>query len=82
MTTNQSRPLPDYAGIRSFHRARSTRTDVGVYDGIEAGMDTEAGRWQTVCEVHHHVISHLTIHLARAHAAHPEDWCEECMKAQ
>jgi hypothetical protein len=40
--------------------ARQTGTTVGFYDGEEAGMDTSGGRWQTVCEEHGNVCSHLT----------------------
>jgi hypothetical protein len=37
---------PEHAGLRSYTRARSTGTHVGVYDGTEAGMDAAgtAGR--------------------------------------
>lgn len=69
---------PDYAGLRDWRKARSSRTHIGVYDGIEAGMDTFAGRWQTMCEEHGNIISHETLALARSHASVPEDWCEGC----
>lgn len=75
------RAMPDYAGLRSYTRARSTGTHVGVYDGEPAGMDTAGGRWQTVCEEHGSVISHETLRLARQWASCPEDWCETCMAA-
>jgi len=69
---------PDYAGLRSYRRARSTGRFVGVYDGIESGMDTDGGRWQTVCEDHGSVISHETLKLAMWHSSAPEGWCEPC----
>ena len=72
------RPQPDYAGLRHWARAQSTGTYVGIYDGIEAGMDTAAGRWQTVCDDHGRIISHRTLELARRHAPCPEEWCEVC----
>jgi hypothetical protein len=72
---------PDHAGLRSYAQARSTGTHVGIYDGIEADLDTDGGRWQTICEEHGGIISHLTIRLAREWAPHPEDWCEYCMGA-
>jgi hypothetical protein len=46
--------------------------------GEEAGMDTEGGRWQTVCEPHGYIISHRTMALARSHASCPEKWCGPC----
>lgn len=69
---------PNYSGLRSWHKARSTGATVAVYDGTTAEMDTDAGRWQTVCETHGSVISHRTIALAKYHAAAPEEWCEGC----
>ena len=70
--------MPDYAGLRQYRKARSTGTHVGVYDGVEAGMDTDGGRWQTVCEEHGAICSHETLTLARNHASAPEGWCEAC----
>jgi hypothetical protein len=72
---------PDYAGLRQWRKCRSTGTMVGVYDGLAADMDTEAGRWQTVCEAHCTICSHDTLALALDHAAAPEGWCEECAAA-
>lgn len=71
--------MPDSAGLRSWHKSRATGTYVGVYDGIPAGMDTDGGRWQTVCEPHGGIISHQTLELARGHAPRPDQWCEYCM---
>ena len=71
--------MPEYAGLRQYRKARSTGTHVGVYDGGPAGMDTEGGRWQTVCEEHGYLASHGTLSLAREHASEPENWCEVCM---
>lgn len=66
------------AGLRQQRRARQTGSLVGVYDGEAARMDTDAGRWQTVCEDHSTIVSHATLALARWHAAAPADWCEAC----
>jgi len=68
----------DYAGLVQMTRARSTGHYVGIYDGTAAGMDTEAGRWQTVCEAHDSICSHRTLALAREHSHAPEGWCEPC----
>jgi hypothetical protein len=72
----QQQPWASYAGLRSYTRARSVGSFVGVYDGIEAGLDVTAGRWQTICERHGCIISHETLALARANAPHPEEWCD------
>jgi hypothetical protein len=69
-------------GLREQRRAPQTGHLVGLYDGIAADMDTTAGRWQTVCEEHGHIISHETYALARLHLADPLGWCETCMAEQ
>lgn len=69
---------PAYAGLREWRRNRVTGFQVGLYDGEEAGMDTDAGRWQTVCEEHGHVCSHETLSLSRSFMAVPWEWCEKC----
>ena len=69
---------PNYAGLRQYRKTRETGLYVGVYDGEPAGMDTDGGRWQTVCESHGHVCSHQTFQLALYFAAHPKQWCEIC----
>lgn len=77
-----SKTMPNYAGLRSWTVARSTGTQVGVYDGEPAGMDTAGGRWQTVCEPHGNIISHQTLALALAFRACPEQWCDRCSGAE
>lgn len=69
---------PDYAGLRQYNRSRVTGHYVGVYDGEAAGMDTEGGRWQTVCEPHGAILCHETLALAKAFAPDGDEWCEEC----
>lgn len=68
-----------FAGYRSAHFTRSTGTMVVVLDGIEADLDTDGGRWQTVCDDHGAVCSHLTLAVAMSFAPAPEEWCEWCM---
>lgn len=70
---------PAYAGLRNYLKVPAPALFVGVYDGREAGMDTDAGRWQTVCEAHGGIISHQSLALANEHAPHPGEWCEWCM---
>src|SRR5581483_3962822 len=65
-------------GLREQRPNRQTGTLVSVYDGEAAGMDTDAGRWQTVCEEHGAICSHSTLALARYFLAAPAEWCEEC----
>ena len=72
----------DSAGLVEMRTARQTGLRVGIYDGEAAGMDTDAGRWQTVCETHGTVIAHTTLALARSHLSDPLGWCEECREAK
>lgn len=71
---------PSYAGLRRWYPNPITGGHVGLYDGVESGDDTDAGRWQTVCEVHGSINSHETFELARGWAPHPAEWCEDCAK--
>jgi hypothetical protein len=74
--------MPDHAGLIYWRRSRATGTQVGVYNGEEAGLDTDGGEcpWTTVCENHGGVCSHPTRALAIAHAPHPDQWCPTCQE--
>lgn len=65
-------------GCVEVRTARETKRPVGVYNGDQAGMDTDGGAWSTVCEDHGSVCSHATLRLARLGAARPTEWCEDC----
>jgi hypothetical protein len=38
----------------------------------------KSGRWVTFCVDHGQLCEHETLRLARAHAAAPQGWCQEC----
>lgn len=79
MTTSAEHGDPrTWAGYRAHARARSTGTLVVLLDGIAAGLDTDGGRWQTMCDEHSVVIAHDTLRVARAWLHHPKEWCEDC----
>lgn len=67
-----------YAGVVQQRRNRQTGTIVSVVDGDAADMDTDAGRWQTVCEDHGATAAWGSQAQARTFAPSPADWCEEC----
>lgn len=73
-----ARNLNGIAGLRLQRRNRTTGTLVGLYDGGPAGLDTEGGRWQTVCEEHGSICSHDTYAVAADFLSHPAEWCEDC----
>lgn len=66
------------AGCVEQRRSQQTGRMVGIYHNEQAGFDAEAGPWSTVCEPHGSICAHTTLELARAHAADPLGWCEEC----
>lgn len=66
------------AGFRSASFARSSGAMILVLDGEPAGLDTEGGRWQTVCDDHGFICSHDTLSLASSWASCPEMFCESC----
>lgn len=66
------------AGVRGVYRNRIVGKHVVVYDGIAAWLDTDGGRWQTVCETHATIYSHETLWLAHEFATAPANWCEDC----
>ncbi len=66
------------AGYRAGSIARSSGALVLVLDGEPAGLDTEGGRWQTLCDDHGSVCSHDTLALARSWASCPEMFCDDC----
>jgi hypothetical protein len=70
------RSFPATFRPRSRRRARL----VSLFDGEPAGLDTEAGRWQTVCEEHGTICSHETFARARSFLAASaiSEWCESC----
>lgn len=65
-------------GIRKAAYAEQNGALVSVWDGEAQGMDTEGGRWSTVCEGHGTIIAHETLTLALSHSADPLGWCEDC----
>ncbi len=78
---------PAYAGLVDWRRNKQTGTQIGLYNGDEAGMDTCEGTepWTTVCEEHHEVCAHDTRQRASEFMAVPAEWCSGCraiIKAQ
>lgn len=79
-TKSPAEILRDYAGARVSRKCRKTGTVVTLYDGKStADFDTDAGRWQTVCEDHGHIIAHENYQTALSWLSHPDEWCDVCM---
>lgn len=69
----------DLAGCVVQRRSRVTGHLVGLYHADQADLDSDGGRWATICEEHGHIVNHDTQALARAHLGDPTGWCEACM---
>lgn len=76
-----------WAGYRTAAFARESGTLVVVVDGFAAGLEVDelldacgerTPRWFTICDDHGSCVGHTTLVLARAHAANPTGWCENC----
>lgn len=70
------------AGCVVQRKSRTTGHLVGLYHAEQAGLDSSAGPWATLCEEHGHIINHDTLALARSHLGDPTGWCEPCMEVQ
>lgn len=68
----------NYAGCVSIKVNRHTKFKVGLYHAEQAQMDTDAGKWVTVCEEHSTCVNHSTYFMALYHQADPAGWCEQC----
>lgn len=67
------------AGCVQLRRARATKTLVGVYHGVQSGIDAEPSTpWVAVCEEHGSILSCESLKLAKSQAVEPEGWCSEC----
>lgn len=65
-----------------IRRAQSTWTMVGVYHGLQSGIENNPETpWVTVCEKHSACVCHRTLAAAKLHAADPAGWCEDCATA-
>jgi hypothetical protein len=67
---------PDYAGLRYWAKCRRTGTQVAIYNGEEAGFDTDGGKWSMMCETHGCIVAVDTLKTARAEIGYPDDWCD------
>lgn len=67
------------AGCVAQSRARQTGLLVGVYHGVQSGLECDPELpWVTVCEHHHTLVGHPSLKLALAHSTDPAGWCEDC----
>jgi hypothetical protein len=51
---------------------------VVLYDGQEAGMDTDDGRWIMFCPAHGSMAGETNKARATKLLQQPEDWCDAC----
>lgn len=66
-------------GCVSLTKSRQTGLLIGVYHGLQSGMESDPDTpWVTVCEAHSNLVGHATLAIARSWAAEPVTWCETC----
>lgn len=71
---------PAHAGLIEMRKCRATGFKVGLYDSLEAGMESDPETpYSTVCEEHGAIVCHSTLKLARDSMAYPE-WCGDCQE--
>lgn len=63
-------------------RSRDTKTLVGLYSSVQAGMENDPELpWSTVCEVHNTLVSHSCLAHARS-CRSPLEFCDDCRDAR
>lgn len=81
------RPVKTYAyngleGCVVQRVARKTGTLVGVYHGLQSGIERDPETpWVTVCEAHGSCVCHGTLALAMSWLPDPTGWCDDCREA-
>jgi hypothetical protein len=71
---------PPQGVVRQRRRSRTCGVMVEVLDTAHPGafLQSDRGRWVTVCVDHGKFEGHRTLELARMFAAQPDIWCEVC----
>lgn len=66
--------------VRASHRNKHTGTIISIYDAEhgDSDLDSEGGRWVTLCETHGMLVNHTNLRLAQEFVHAPWEWCEEC----
>lgn len=70
--------LNQVAGLVAQHKNRLTGVLIGLYHGVQSGIDSdEETPWVTVCEKHSNLVSHSSLKSAKMAMSCP-DWCGNC----
>lgn len=80
-TRNRQAEVRARAGCVALTVSRETGTLAGIYRAALADMDVD-GRWAVVCEDHGTLVGVDSLVMARAAAAHPTEFCDDCRAAQ
>lgn len=69
-----------YSGAREARKSRQTGAVVVLVDTWQEPrwLDSDGGRWATLCDTHGFVVNHLDRATARSFLADPVTWCDEC----
>jgi len=67
-----------FSGCVTQWKSRETKTQVGLYHGVQSGMECDPEtKWCVVCEEHHTLVGHPTLALARLTRS-PLEFCDDC----
>lgn len=55
---------------------------VVLYDGVEAGLESDGGRWAVLCQSHGAMASETSKARATKMLQTPENWCDACSRAK
>ena len=70
--------LNGYLGLVEQRKNRITGFKVGLYHGVQSGLEGDPETpWIVVCEEHSNCLSVTSLGIARSHMSVPE-WCEDC----
>lgn len=72
--------LPNHAGLIDQRKCQKTKTTIGLYKALEAGIDSDPDLpYVTLCETHGGLVGHSSKAVAISWMSNPI-WCVECQK--
>jgi len=78
MARKAASPHDEETGFVSARENVQTKGWVVLYDGEEAGFDTQPGRWNLFCPAHGALMTETSKTRANKLLRNPQDWCPQC----
>ncbi len=70
-----------YQGLAGYKACRKNKITKGynvLYDAEKQGLDSDGGKWATVCEVHGEICNHEDLITATYFLPNSLNWCQTC----